>query len=111
MRRPVALVFCLWLVSPALAGADDARGYAVAFVTASLAEDRCFGMTMNKTGAALLRMRAVIDDRDESVVASEIPRLRPILEVAYLKAGAKAWCGAAWRLFGPAGGINLIRRD
>jgi hypothetical protein len=98
------LVFAMLLCAP-LPGAEAknlqlAKGYAVAFATATYASGQCAGMDVNETGLLALKNAAGLTDDDDDWLTQEINHARPAIANAFQNEGVKKWCDTAWALFG-----------
>ena len=111
MRR--FLVFALLLAAPIPeAEAKDielAKGYALAFATATFASGHCAGMDVNENGLLVLKNVAGLSDGDDAWLAREINHAKPAIEKAFYNEGAEVWCNKAWTLFGPES-IGILQK-
>lgn len=115
--RTTLLIVCATNVWRARAQAADhtseIKAYAFASIAAFTAETQCDGMKIDK--GKLIWIRAIdlhMTDADDSALAAEYDRLKPVMQRTILKDGAPSWCRGVLGLFGPRGSVvpGLLRR-
>jgi hypothetical protein len=110
-RTLLTAVILLGVSLPGYAREEQlAKGYAVAFATATYASSRCAGLSVDEGGLSALKKAAGLDDGDDSWLAQEINHAKLSIETAFETKGAREWCGLAWALFGPES-VGILQKQ